>query len=68
VNEVNRAEKFLRVGLTFGLISGQHEADLRSKKKLPLNLLFPDRVIYCEARVETSRFPRELRILFGAGK
>jgi hypothetical protein len=37
-----RAEKFLRAGLTFGLISVRHEADLRSKKKLPLNLLFRD--------------------------
>jgi len=37
-----RAEKFLRAGLTFGLISVFHKENLRSKKKLPLNLLFPD--------------------------
>jgi len=29
-----RAEKFLRAGLTFGLISVRHEADLRKQKEI----------------------------------
>jgi hypothetical protein len=31
-----------KIGKQFGLISGLHEANLRSKKKLPLNLLLLD--------------------------
>jgi len=37
-----RAEKFLRAGLVFGLISGFHEENCRRQKKLPLNLLLGD--------------------------
>jgi len=32
-----------KISKQFELISGFHEADLRSKKKLPLNLLLLDR-------------------------
>jgi hypothetical protein len=31
-----------KISKQFGLISDRHEADLRSKKKLPLNLLLLD--------------------------